>query len=160
MTRPTLPQLGINHLLAAVTLLFGLIALWPWLAPIPTPAAPARQPPPSLDAAIPTLPPPSAYSAIAERPLFSPSRRPAPNTPVISDSSVARYRLLGLVTAGGARHALIADGNRRLEISEGSLLDTWTVLRIEPDRVVLTSPQGEASLRMERPAAAPSPKGR
>jgi hypothetical protein len=159
VTRPILQHLGINHLLAAAALVFGLIAVWPWLAPIPA-LAPAGQPPPSPDPAIPPLLPPKAYSAIAERPLFSPTRRPAPNAPVVSDSGVARYRLLGLVTAGGARHALIADGSRRLEIGEGSVLDTWTVLRIEPDRVVLTSPEGEASLRMERPAAAPSPNGR
>lgn len=160
MTRPTLQQLGINHLLAAAALSCAVIALWPWIAPIPTPTAPVRQAPPSADPAIPALPPQSAFSAIAERPLFSPSRRPAANALGVSDSAATRYRLLGLITAGGSRHALIADGSRRLEIGEGSALDNWTVLHIEPDRVVLSSPQGEASLRMERPAAESPPKGR
>jgi type II secretory pathway component PulC len=59
-----------------------------------------------------------------------------------------RYRLLGLVIAGSARHALIAPiaGGRTLELGEGEAVDGWTVTRIERDRVVLSSPAGEATL--------------
>ncbi len=159
MTRPILPQLGANHLLAAVALCLTLIALWPWVAPLPTTTAATRPTPPSPDPPVGALPRAGSFTAIAERPLFSPSRRPAATAPAASDGGLARYRLIGLVTAGGARHALITDGSRRVEIGEGSLLDTWTVLRIEADRIVLTSPQGEATLRLARPDPEPA-KGR
>lgn len=156
MARPILQQFGANHLLAAAALGLALIALWPWIASLPTNPAAVRPALPSSDPPVAVLPQPGSFAAIAERPLFSPSRRPAATAPAVSDGGLARYRLTGLVTAGGARHALITDGKRRLEIGEGSLLDTWTVLRIDADRVVLTSPRGEATLRLARPDPEPA----
>jgi hypothetical protein len=99
---------------------------------------------------IPALPAPAAFAAIGERPLFSASRRPATAVSNTVSSTAARYRLLGLITVGGARHGLVADGARRVEVGEGTALGGWTVTRIEPDRVVLSSPQGEAMLTLER----------
>ena len=54
------------------------------------------------------------------------------------------YRLLGLVTAGPTRRAWLAEGTRNFEIGEGDMLEGWTVQRIEQNRLVLSSPAGEA----------------
>ena len=69
----------------------------------------------------------------------------------IAGAEAARYRLLGLLTVGATRRALIADGNRRFEIAEGASLGSSTVARIEQDRVVLSSPSGQVEMRLHRP---------
>jgi type II secretory pathway component PulC len=99
------------------------------------------------------LPGLAAYAAIVERPLFVPSRRPPPD---VTSSIEGRYRLLGIVGAGAKRRAFVADGTRRIEVGEGDAIDGWTVKEIEQDRVLLTSPAGDAAaLKLAR--AAPEP---
>src|SRR5437879_2617100 len=111
---PVLPRLN-QVLSGAAVLLIGL-AIWPWVAPIAAPGRPAPADADKATPAIAALPPLATFSGVFERPLFSPSRRPpaAAKAPVAS-SGVERYRLLGLVTAGETRRALLIDGNRRIE---------------------------------------------
>jgi hypothetical protein len=142
-----------NHVLAGAAVLLSLLAIWPWVAPQAAPGratAAADTPPPPP--AIADLPPLATFRAVFERPLFSPSRRPPADeaTPVLGIGIAERYRLLGLLTAGQARRALLAEGARRFEVAEGAALDGWTVTRIEQDRVVLSSPGGETELRLHR----------
>jgi hypothetical protein len=138
----------------AVILLIGL-AVWPWLAPD---AAPERQVPADLSAKSPViaaLPSFTTFSAVKDRPLFSPSRRPAAHSSSVTPSpGFERYRLIGLLTSGEMRRALLADGDRRFEIAEGAALDGWTIARIEQDRVVLSSPAGKTVLKLPRNAGA------
>jgi hypothetical protein len=153
-----LPVPRLNHVLgAAATLLAGL-ALWPWLVP----PVPAIRPLASLQTSAPApplalLPPLATYAATVERPLFAPSRRPPPGATAMAlgPSIESRFRLLGIVSTGGKRKAFIADGTRRREIDDGDMLEGWTVKEIGQDRVVLSSPAGEASLKLTR--AAPEP---
>jgi general secretion pathway protein N len=157
VTALRLPAPRLNHTLGAAAILFAALAAWPWLAPpVPAtrpPAAPPANPPaPALAA----LAPLANYAAIVERPLFSPSRRPAPGAPSALGPSVeSRYRLLGIVATGTKKKAFIADGARRSEIAEGETLDGWTVQEIGRDRVRLTSPSGEALLKLAPAAAEP-----
>jgi type II secretory pathway component PulC len=60
--------------------------------------------------------------------------------------------LVGIIAAGPKKKALVAEGARRVEIAEGDTLDGWTVTAIGKDRVTLTSPTGEAALKLA-PAA-------
>ena len=151
MTRP-------DQLLAAAALALGALAVWPWIAPALPPASStgaaesiARTP------AIAAMPPLATYAAVFERPLFSPSRRPpAEGKAPAVDADAGRYRLLGLLAAGKTRRALIADGNRRIEVGEGATLGASTVARIEHDRVVLSSPSGQSEMRLRRTDAEPS----
>jgi hypothetical protein len=99
------------------------------------------------------LPPLATYSAIVERPLFAPSRRPPPDA--IAPSLESRYRLLGTVGAGSKRKAFVADGSRRVELSEGDIFDGQTVKEIGQDRIVLSSPAGDTVLKLK--PAAPEP---
>ena len=149
-----LPALRLNHALGSAALLFAALAAWPWLSP-PLPAtrpiaAPsAGTPAPSLI----SLAPLASYAAIVERPLFSPSRRPPPGAAAALGASIeGRYRLLGIVATGPKKSAFIAEGARRLEIDAGQTLDGWTVKEIGSDSVTLTSPTGEATLKLS-PAA-------
>jgi hypothetical protein len=152
--RPTLPpRKRLNHVLAGAAVLLTVLAIWPWVAPVAAPrrAAEAADTPPPPPA-IADLAPLAAFRAVFERPMFSPSRRPPADgkVPQLGIGIAERYRLLGLVSAGDARRALLAEGTRRFEIAEGAALDGWTVARIEQDRVVLSSPSGETELRLYR----------
>ena len=147
-----------NPILAGTAVLLAALAIYPWLAPLPAPpisAAASDRPAPAPAAA--PLPPLATFSAVFERPLFAPSRRPAESDkPAIPEAGLGRYQLLGVVDQGGARRALVADGGRAVEIAEGVALDGWTVTRIEQDRVLLSSPSGQTILRLRRPSATPA----
>jgi hypothetical protein len=145
------PVVRLNHVLGALAAVCTAVAIWPWFVP-PIPTSPPSVEPsvaaPALSPA--NLPGLSTYAAIVERPLFVPSRRPPPTA---TTSIEGRYRLLGIVGAGPKRRAFVADGARRIEIGEGDAIDGWTVNEIEPDRVLLTSPAGEAAaLKLSRAA--------
>ena len=154
MTRAALPELRLNHLLGAAAAAVVALAVWPWLIS----PAPARSVAAALDTAaaqpVPSLPPLARFAAISERPLFSPTRKPAPGEKAApaGPGIDQRYRLLGLMNTGDSRRALLAEGKRRFVIAERGTLEGWTVARIEHDRVVLSSPAGEAVLILQ-PAA-------
>jgi hypothetical protein len=154
------PAVRLNHLLGGAAVVCAVIAAWPWLLP-PVPATrplaamSANAPAPALAA----LSPLTSFSAIVERPLFSPSRRPPPGTNAATGPSVAsRYRLLGVVATGLKKRAFLADGARHIDITEGDPLDGWTVKQIGADSVLLSSAEGEAVLKLKPAATEPPPK--
>jgi len=140
------------RLLAVATAAMAVLALLPWVT---GGAAPAVRPPAAGEALprLAALPTYADFAEITARPLFAPTRRPdAAGVPIGIE---ARYRLLGIVIAGAARHALVAPvaGGAALELAEGGDVEGWTVRKIEGDRVVLVSPAGAtASLRVQAPA--------
>jgi hypothetical protein len=146
--------------LAAANLLAAVVVLLPWLPErahrMRIAEGPAAVEAPDL-AILPAL---ASFAATMERPLFSPSRRP-PTAPAPSGAGplAARYRLQGLVIAGHARRALIADvgGTRRFELGEGDAIEGWVVKRIDRDAVVFASPAGEATLTLSHAAGAAPP---
>lgn len=159
MMPPLSPWLRVQAMLAGAMLLLLVLAAYPWLAPISVPeglagAAEARPPTPEI---IP-LSPLRAFSAVFERPLFSPTRRPSPTEPSSASAGniVGHYQLLGIVSAGSDRRALVADGARRVEVVIGATLDGWTVARIEHDRLVLSLAGDERVLRLRRASDLPA----
>jgi len=135
----------------AAALLFAALAAWPWLfPPVPSVRKPAA-PPASAEAPRLVAPQPlTHYAAIVERPLFSPSRRPAPNSSAaVAPAADTHYRLLGVIATGTRKKALIVDGARRLEVSEGEALDSWTVKKIGSSSVELASPTGGTLLKLK-----------
>jgi len=151
-------ELRLTVLLVSAAAFFAALAIWPWL-----PSATALRPgagaagPAAGTGTIAALPPLANFAATIERPLFSPSRRPAAaDRPAPAGTSIEiRYRLQGLVTAGHERRALLkeAAGQHRLEVGEGDMVEGWTVKRIEQDRLVLSSPSGEATLTLGQAGA-------
>jgi hypothetical protein len=109
----------------------------PWQPPSGSDAAAMAGPPEASD-----LPPqpPASYAAIAQHPLFSPSRSPWV-APAALRSATAQagpavpegYVLVGLVVSGGTRSAILrpGDGNKAVLVSEGETLDGWTLRRID-----------------------------
>jgi hypothetical protein len=154
VTRVALPELGLSHLLGVAAAALVALAVWPWLIS-PAPARSVAAAPDTAAAqSVPSLPPLARFAAISERPLFSPTRKPAPGEKAApaGPGIDQRYRLLGLMNTGDSRRALLAEGKRRFVIAERGTLEGWTVARIEHDRVVLSSPAGEAVLILQ-PAA-------
>ena len=102
------------------------------------PAAPqaATMPPPEAFA----LPPLQSYSAVTERPLFSPGRKPAP--PELSSqpaTNVSEFVLSGIVITDNEKVALIADAHAGslARYREGQIVGGWKLTSIEQDRIVL-----------------------
>jgi hypothetical protein len=155
------PPLRLNHALGAAVVLFAVLAVWPWIVPqsAPSPGRPGAQSANTPAPALAALPPLASFSATVERPLFAPSRRPAATAAdaAPSSSTEGRYRLLGIVATGPTKKAFVVDGARHIEITEGSMLDSWSVKQIGPDRVLLTSPTGDAVLKL-KPAPPEVPK--
>ena len=153
MIRSVFPTLGLNHALVATAVFFVALALWPWVVSPPSAAltvpAANQTAKPAMPAALPPL---ASFAAISERPLFSPSRRPARAEAAapVNTALESRYRLIGLVTTENARRAWIAEGTRHFEIGEGDMLDGWKIMRVERDRLLLSSPAGQATLTLRR----------
>lgn len=145
-----LSGLHTEHLLGAMLVLVIALAAWPWLAP-EAGSAPRPEKVAAPSPAIAALPPQATFSAIVDRPLFSPTRRPPPGSNAATTGIEARYRLLGLIVSETVRRAWLADGNRHFDVGEGDKLDGWTVARIDQDRLVLKSATGEAVLALRRP---------
>jgi len=150
MTRAT-----ISKPLAAANLVAVALVIWPWIretAPAPTPQPRGEAEAPKLA----RLAPFTDFATILERPLFSPSRRPSAVVKPATIAIESRYRLQGIITVGGAWHAIIAPvaGGAGLELGEGDALEGWSVKSIVSDHVVLASPAGEATLALAHAGAA------
>lgn len=86
------------------------------------------------------MPPLGDYAEILERPVFTPTRRPAPASHAAA-TPLSSFTLVGIVASGDSRHALIEYGQptRRERVSEGAAIGGWLVEAILPDRVVLSA---------------------
>jgi hypothetical protein len=108
--------------------------------------------------ALPTFetPPPmndslATFSQIIERPLFQAGRRAASSTPTIdtvpvdviatdTDSRLDGFRLTAVFSGSGSRTALVELPNGdSLTVSEGDRLESWQILEIGDDQLVLQS---------------------
>ncbi len=132
---------GVRFWLAAL-LLIGLVALvmiaWTWLRP------PAPLPPVDGPAAVaggadeaagaqPMLPRRESVTIIANRPLFSPSRRP--DAPAQTGAARGRPRLVGLF--GGSRATFeLSDGSVQI-VRQGERVQGWRVTAVSRQGVVL-----------------------
>jgi hypothetical protein len=122
--------------LAAATAVVVELA-YPW-------EQPADLSPPALGGATelrrPGPPPTAAFPAIAEHPLFHPSRAPwvappapAPQVAVTVPAPPGGYILSGVVLSGGMRSAILKNGSggKTVLIGEGEALNGWTLRRID-----------------------------
>jgi general secretion pathway protein N len=145
-------QLALAGALTALAAGLGLLIALEWSAPIPSPietraptvgAKKAAEPAPVF-----SLAPLASFSAVTDRPLFSPDRRPAPEASETLGSWSALV-LAGIVVAPASREVLIAHGNptKIAHLQEGQSVDGWTVRTIEPDRVVVANGGEQHELR-------------
>jgi len=113
---------------------------------------------PGPDAAGFAMPPLRSFAEVLARPLFSPTRRPAPDAQAASEAQSSGLTLVGIVISPSEHHALIEHGQPpRLErVVEGQQLDGWTVEAILPDAV--TFRRADQSLELKAKDAPPPPQ--
>lgn len=130
----------------------------------PLEAAAAR--PAAVETARASAPSADPVHDILERPLFLPGRR-LPSA-LGSPRGAPRLaepagRLVGTVIGANGREALFAGADNRITtIRQGGTLHGWLVETIEPDRVLLTSAQGQRTMNLvtdRLQAATPAPAG-
>jgi hypothetical protein len=107
-------------------------------------------------------------TTILDRPLFSPTRQPAPrkSPDQPADFDLADVRLTGIVVEPGRHLAIFAVvGAKPIVRSEGETMNDWRVESITPGEVVLSGPAGRMTLQpkvdasLARPSAAPPRPG-
>lgn len=116
-------------------------------------AAPATPPP----APAPPQTPPGAYTGIASRNLFSPTRTEAPPTPLAGSPAappLPKPNLYGVVLRDDAPIAYLEDPvtKRVAGYRVGDVVAGGTVQRISADRVVLARPDGQIDVRLHDPS--------
>ncbi|TYR30077.1 hypothetical protein FY036_19490 [Mesorhizobium microcysteis] len=107
------------------------------------------------------------YSALRERPLFSPDRQPPtrfapaetpviepekpkePVLPVASQQEAPQWQLIGVVRSERLRSALfrVYADNSVFSMRSGESRDGWTLTRVEPFEAVLDSSNARAFIR-------------
>jgi len=99
--------------------------------------ASSLEPPPAPDS---TMPPAKTFVEIVRRPIFSPTREPAPQGEVTIESFASELdlKLVGIIIASGKQIAIVSPRNRPtfVRLSEGDRFRGWSVERIEPHRVM------------------------
>lgn len=109
-----------------------------------------------------TVAPDQAYPETAARPLWVPTRRPAP-PPAAQQASIARgqYILQGVTIAGATRIALLREktSGRIHRVEQGKDVGGMQVAEVEPEKVTLSqgTEREVLELRVQRPAAPGTP---
>ena len=158
--------------LALLCAAFALVAFSELAAPTSSPASESSVP--SLVAedaeATRTLSPPSSslpplenFVAVTERPLFSPSRRPAKISSGESDAW-ASFVLAGIIITPELREAMVLHSQppMLIHIHEGEAMDGWTLESLSSDHAVFRNNSEEHELKLNaiasgKPSAAPAP---
>jgi general secretion pathway protein N len=86
------------------------------------------------------LPPIESYAEVTARPLFSASRRPAPQQAAQRGSlEPASLALIGIIISSQSRIALVQEAKspKPIRLTEGQEVQGWTVQSILPDRIVI-----------------------
>ncbi len=161
--------LVVNVLLAGVSLTAAAFIVWELVTPRPTLQARPRPVPapgaaPALAPAAPR-PPAAAYTVVATRNLFSPTRSEAPATGVAGGPalSAAKPNLYGVVLRDQSPIAYLEDPltKRVAGYRVGDAIAGGTLQTIAADRVVIARPDGKVDVKLRdpsrpRPAAPPA----
>ncbi len=126
-----------------------------WNTPLPEPSIPEAAS--GGVAALPAdpqyrMPPEESYSAIIERPLFSPSRRPPEGGPVeVVTSRDLAINFTGVSITAGERWALFErkDGKGKLQLQEGDEFQGWILEVIEALQVTFRQDAEEQVLPLK-----------
>ena len=131
--------------------------------PPPPPAKAAAAPEAKLIPPVAMVSPEQAYPETTARPLFVPTRRPAPvEVAGKSNFEKGQYVLQGVIVAGDQRTALLKEkaSGRIHRVDKGKDLNGLTVESVEPTRVVIASGGERETLNLTiQKAAAPGAPG-
>jgi hypothetical protein len=117
---------------------------------------------PAPEVRLPDPPPPDAYKAFNERPLFHPGRRPFAEKSVLAAAAQATpaprllpvpqgFTLRGTVISGPFRSAIFERAAKKdyVRIEEGGQLEGWTLAKVTRSEIVLQGAGQELSLKLE-----------
>jgi hypothetical protein len=117
---------------------------------------------PSPGIRLPDPPPPEAYRAFTERPLFHPGRRPFPERSALLAAAQATpaprvlpvpqgLSLRGTVISGPFRSAIFERIAKKdyIRIEEGAQLEGWTLIKITRSEILLQGAGQELSMKLE-----------
>ncbi len=162
MARPT--GLALSTVLLGVFCLFsGFLVAYELLSS--PPPRPVSTPGPVKDAVQPprvedefSLPAPSHYAVVTERPLFLKSRQPAPqdaaktDEPSATEGQLSQYALTAVVIAPEQQFAILrAQAEGKLSrVTSGQEFQGWTLKQVEGDGVVFGRSDKEERLPLVR----------
>lgn len=158
------PAIVALALLAAI--LLGVLALEFALSGRETAVGPPRRTVPAEAKLLPPLPqlvPEQAYAETAARPLFVPTRRPAPEVATAAAPAFQRgqFTLQGVIVVGGARTAMLREkANGRVHrVEVGRDVNGVKVIQIDPAIVTIGmgTEQEILALSVQRPGAPGQP---
>jgi len=130
------------------------------------PSAPAPAPKPAVVAEAKLVPPMSptnpdqSFPETASRPLFTPTRRPAPAAPSGANTMVkGQFILQGVMGVGGLQIALLREkSNGRVHrVEKGKDVNGVTLSSVEPDKVVLSQGGDQETLTLAVQKGPPGP---
>jgi hypothetical protein len=159
---------ALNVLLGAVAVALVLYVGWELYQPTPparpraTPAGAGGPPGTPLGPTRPLGPEPgAAWSVIANRNLFSPTRSEGPVTPATGSGGpqLPKPMLYGVVLRNGTRIAYLEDPvtKRVAAYRVGDVVAGSTVQSISADQVVLARPEGTVDVRLHDPTKPKAP---
>jgi hypothetical protein len=159
------PLLGALAVAAVALAIIVAAELWSGIRPAPT--APARRPAAPADAKL--LPPVAlaspeqAYPEVAARPLWVPTRRPAPQATAAAAQSFKRdqYVLQGVTIAGNTRIALLRDktSGKVHRVEAGKELNGLKLVEVRPEAVILGQGDDRETLQLLVQKGQPGPPG-
>jgi len=140
-----------DALLGAAIVVMLALAIWPWARWALREPERRSESATTQATAAPALPPLDAFRDIAERPLFSPSRRPSAAALAVAPQGL---RLEGVLVVGAEKRAIIkqADGHTA-RVVEGETVGEWTVREIDRDHVLLVAGDRRLELTPRRAGA-------
>jgi general secretion pathway protein N len=103
----------------------------------------------------------AAYPESASRPLFTPTRRPAPAAAVAGNMQRGQFLLTGVIAAGDHRVALLKEktSGKVHRVERGKEVNGMTLSVVEPEKVTLAQGGDEEvlTLQVAKAQAAPAP---
>ncbi|MFQ6017529.1 MAG: hypothetical protein ACE5KF_04980 [Kiloniellaceae bacterium] len=112
------------------------------------------------------MPPFDTFAAVVERPIFSPTRRPPPESERTVEAPPPELDLVvvGIIISAEEPIAIVfpKNGKSFVRLAEGDDFLGWTVVAIEPDRVTFRREdiEEQVELSYERPPPARTPRGK
>ncbi|HEY1707670.1 MAG TPA: hypothetical protein VGG10_05355 [Rhizomicrobium sp.] len=160
--------------LLGLSLLLGIVLATEAAAPIAAIEVPSVHPENASATAQslpPFNPPPQArFAEIAARPVFSPLRKPFPQTDLLAaqNTTPPQAKLIGVIISAQKSLAILKgpESGNASSVAIGQMFEGWQVSRIDPGQVVFHSAQGDYAIALhtprvsgKTPAKTPGPGG-
>jgi type II secretory pathway component PulC len=162
-------RIRLTAILGSLCAIFALVAIRELGASTQSLSRDILTPPPAIQAdaaaaAAFSLPPLQSFAVVTERPLFSPSRQPAPASSNELDAW-SSFVLAGIIISPDLREAMVLHNQPPMlvNLQEGEAIDGWTVANIFPDHAVFRNGDAEHELKLNllansKTSAAPEPR--